>query len=466
MKLKGIRTIALLVAAVILVIGSVAGLTVVRDRCGSDDLGYDAGGIAPGHHCGVHHDPIARVQDIPGPDYGAGEEYPACKCYYDIWKCTTSRWWEVLPLTPYQREQVREIMLHVFDYHVGLEIRGMSACAFRGLATSMCPTLWEEGLRAFWYYAQERGLDFPRRILKAARQPTPPFIPPPDAYYWWEFVRPERRESQIRVTKRDLEVRREYAMRRYWYEIPEVDIMTLTPEQLRCLFDIPRLERRPWLLPLEEIRYTPGAIAVHGEVRQGLTKAEVLQWMDALHKVRDLLCLYMLLENLPEDIEAPYPRYIIDSFATQIYGTLVLNFNTCNLTLEEAHSLIPGFYAKIAAKAEEIGIEAVPVVFTYGRVTLDLAQEDWGTSGSPPHPSYDLRYRPIIGGILHEITNAEGWGTIGFSVARPCPQRGWTVDYAITGHAGPTHRPTRVGAAVWQPRRLGGGVLSWRPPPA
>ncbi|MCL0098138.1 S1 family peptidase [Dehalococcoidia bacterium] len=261
------------------------------------------------------------------------------------------------------------------------------------------------------------------------------YTPAADAYYWWEFVAPERRDNLIGVMEVELDAKRAAG-----FDIPEVDVMRLTREELERLMDVAPPPPLPRVATMEKMWEGPAVIAVHGKPPSVLTQAGIEGWFDRLHNLTDLLYPSLLLENLPPDIDVPYPCYAIETFGPAFYGYFLVILNRHNLTIEEAHLLVPGIHAAIAAKAETIGIEDVPVAFSYGRV-----QED---ERSLPWPYYDVKYRPIVGGIMESIRGIPFWATIGFAVARQMGSR-WRIDYTITGHRGPAETP--IGAAVYQP---------------
>ncbi|MCL0058490.1 S1 family peptidase [Dehalococcoidia bacterium] len=267
------------------------------------------------------------------------------------------------------------------------------------------------------------------------------YTPAADAYYWWEFVAPERRENLIGVMEVELDAKRAAG-----FDIPEVDVMRLTRDELERLMDVPppRIVR-PRLKTLEEAWEFPATIAVLGRPPTDLTEAEREEWHDGLHKLRNLLCRALLLQTLPVGIHQVYPGYIVETFGVTAYGFFLVGLNRHNLTIEQAHLLVPGIYEAIASVAETIGIEDVPVIFTYGRSRLDRG---YYHGGKTPWPYYDIKYRPIVGGIMESIRGIPFWATIGFAVARQMGSR-WRIDYTITGHRGPAETP--IGAAVYQP---------------
>ncbi|MCL0039240.1 S1 family peptidase [Dehalococcoidia bacterium] len=222
------------------------------------------------------------------------------------------------------------------------------------------------------------------------------YTPAADAYYWWEFVAPERRDNLIGVMEVELDAKRAAG-----FDIPEVDVMRLTREELERLMDVPPppiVRRR--LKTLEEAWEFPATIAVLGRPPTDLTEAEREEWHDGLHKLRNLLCRALLLQTLPVGIHQVYPGYIVETFGVTAYGFFLVGLNRHNLTIEQAHLLVPGIYEAIASVAETIGIEDVPVIFTYGRSRLDRG---YYHGGKTPWPYYDVKYRPIVGGIMESM---------------------------------------------------------------
>ncbi|MCL0063928.1 hypothetical protein M1N83_01800, partial [Dehalococcoidia bacterium] len=139
MKLKGIRTIALLLVAILLVIGSAAAMA----AAGAEDRGGDR-------------------------EWGMDDSY-----WWEVW------WGEEAPLTPYQREQIGRITDLILDRYFGIEGSFvMSPGQFDKATSPLVGQEWE-GLRLFGYYAQKRGFEVPAGVFDAPSGfETPPGIPP------------------------------------------------------------------------------------------------------------------------------------------------------------------------------------------------------------------------------------------------------------------------------------------------
>ncbi|MCL0057561.1 hypothetical protein M1N05_00630, partial [Dehalococcoidales bacterium] len=320
-------------------------------------------------------------------------------------------WWEVPPLTPYQRQQVKEIMVHIFDHYFQTDVSSMSPKEFEELGVAIGHEKQREVLRLFGHYAKKRGFEVP------AGMPIPreEFIPPAEVSYWWELVDPEFRESAI-------------AMARQMF--PEVDVMRLTPEEYELLINPPPPPLR--LVPIEEKRERPGTVAVYGTARAYSSQAEIREWLDKLREVRDLII--PIWSEMPA---APYNLFFVSPD-----GYLVVGLNEDKLTIDEALPLVPEIYAVIAEKAKTLGIQDVPVAFSLAVVGLDTATSltaEVVALQTTSQPGYGERYRPIVGGIMMQglhrgIPSAPA--TIAFAVRDPIAWWWDDIDYAVTGHFG------------------------------
>ncbi|MCL0079297.1 S1 family peptidase [Dehalococcoidia bacterium] len=219
MKPKGIKTIALLLAAVILVIGSVAGMAAA-------DVG----------------------------DSGGDEEFE--------WNWDACYWWEALPISPHHQQQAREVGILILDRYFGIYISAMSPQELEELWDMIGHQNQEKAERLFAHYAREKGFQIPG--MPAPREEEE-FIPPPDATYWWEFVDPEFRDEAIRRAKA---------------EFPEVDVMTLTLEKYDHLINPPPPPLR--LLTIQERKQYRGTITAFGTPRTYTAEAEIRDWFDRL----------------------------------------------------------------------------------------------------------------------------------------------------------------------------------------
>ncbi|MCL0088587.1 hypothetical protein M1N87_02070 [Dehalococcoidia bacterium] len=296
MKLKGIRSIALLVAAVILVIGSVAGIAAAGGEERDEEFRWDA-------------------------------------CY----------WWETPPLTAYERQQMKDIMVHIFNHYFGMDISRKSPKELVELGYAIGHQNQQKALRLFWSYAEERGFELPLGILDVPAEPRQEFIPRPDAYYWWEFIDPERwcDEWLTRMKK----------------EFPDIDIMRLTPEEMDDLLNPPAPPLR--LIPIEEKKQCPGVHAVFGRARTYTSEAEIREWLDRLFEV---------IGGDPPLCGQLRCAFFVRTLAVSGSGYVTVDLDADRATREEVVRLAPKIYAVITQRAEELGIEDVPVAFRHTRL--------------------------------------------------------------------------------------------------
>ncbi|MCL0065977.1 hypothetical protein M1N79_03775 [Dehalococcoidia bacterium] len=432
MKLKGAKTIALLLAAVILVIGSVAGMA----AAGAGDSGGDEG-----------------------------------------WRMDTCYWWEALPISPHHQQQAREVGILIFDRYFGIDISAMSWQELDELWDEIGHENQKKAERLFAQYATEKGFEIPG--IATPREEEEEFIPPPDATYWWEFLDPEYREHMIFQAKKTIPE----ALRCLWerldwkgIELPiprldELDVMRLTPGEfetiLRPRLPLGRVTVEQWLE-----RFVPPSniIAVFGRTR---TYDDPTGWFDALREVRRLMRpLYPRLGELG-----------VTSIGIIGAGYIDMHLDPGRLTPEDAKANAARIYAMIAPKAEMVGIEDVPVVFVWGAgrtrlalKTLRLCELHRGVTPVPGRlairevPTYlgggastfkdprehihtplplDQGFRPVPGGaqVAREVHLR---ATIGFPIRDPILS--WDdVDLTTTGHLGPI-----INTPLYQPLRRRG----------
>ncbi|MCL0039137.1 hypothetical protein M1N46_02740 [Dehalococcoidia bacterium] len=345
MKLKGIKGIALLVAVVLLLMGAMAAISAAGGEERHDEFRWDA-----------------------------------------------RYWWEALPLTAYERQHVREIMVLIFDRYFGTDITRMSPKEFEELGATMGPEKEKEALRLFGQYAEKRGFEVPVGIPVPGERPA-------EVTYWWELVDPEYRAAAIARAERDIPQRlrnRRQLAEEWGVEVclpcpDEINVMTLTPEDYRLLLNPPPLPLRLW--SIDEMRAVPDVVAVYGRARTYTTQADIQQWLDELRRLH---------HSSMRIVWASSPHIITTGVDHRGYFSVGLNMD--ELTMKEAQALAPQIYVAISEKAERLGIQDVPVVFhlTKVRVLPGTVQspEVVGTAGLPPaQPGYDVRYRPIPGGV-------------------------------------------------------------------
>ncbi|MCL0063895.1 hypothetical protein M1N83_01620, partial [Dehalococcoidia bacterium] len=120
MKPKGIKTIALLLAAITLVVGSVAGMV----AAGAGDSGGDE-------------------------QFRCGEG----------WRMDARYWWEALPISPHHQQQAREVGILIFDRYFGTDISAMSFQELDELWDVIGHENQEKAERLFAQYATGKGFE-------------------------------------------------------------------------------------------------------------------------------------------------------------------------------------------------------------------------------------------------------------------------------------------------------------------
>ncbi|MBT9161166.1 MAG: hypothetical protein DDT26_02467 [Dehalococcoidia bacterium] len=401
MRLKGIKGIALLIAAVLLLVIPMAAI------------------------------PAA-----------AGEER------HEEFRWDARYWWEALPLSPHYQQQVREIMVSVFDRYFETDISAMSPQKLEELWNAIDCESREKVLCLSAQYATTKGFQIPG-------MPTPreEFIPPAGATYWWEFVDPELREGAIVGAKEDIPE----ALRSVWeltewkgVELPiprpeNLDVMRLTPEEYNLIltpsFPLGRIGVEEWIN-----RYFPGVdiIATFGRTRAYSNPAK---WFDRLREVTELTSpLFLPLMKSKSGI---WTKGIDAS------GYISVWLDCRKLTRCEAVAIAPKIYAMIATKAEMVGVQDVPVVIVLRWIEVHLAgsKDPRGYLGTPL--PLDQKFRPIPGGA--QVKGRSWHATAGFPVQRPIVFWWDDKDLTTTGHLGGP--PVPINTRVYQPTELGGNKV-------
>ena len=245
MKLKGMRTIALLLAAVFLIGGSVAGTA----AAGTEDKSSDY-------------------------------------------------WWEDSSLdclTPHERKQVRDIMILVMDRYFGIDVSRMSFEEMDEVGRSIGPEGLERARRLFEDYAQKKGFEVPEPL-----RPEPPLPPPAEVEdpYWWEIAaNPEESVEGIIDQIAEAKGMSPDEVRTSFGELfPGVDLWNMTFYEFHHFVNsLPRPPLRP--VCFEELRQSPYIIAVFGRVPALSTERELTEFNEKLNKVIDEVC--PLLCKLP-----------------------------------------------------------------------------------------------------------------------------------------------------------------------
>ncbi|MCL0103845.1 hypothetical protein M1O51_04485 [Dehalococcoidia bacterium] len=392
MKPKGIKTIALLLAAITLVVGSVAGIA----AAGAGDGGGD-------------------------------EEFE--------WNWDACYWWEALPISPHHQQQAREVGILIFDRYFGIDISAMSPQELEELWDMIGHENQEKALALFTQYATGKGFEIP-----GMPAPREEFIPPPDATYWWEFIDPERRDAAIATAKMKLPER----VRSHWeladwkgVELPiprreELCIPTLTIEEYEQIlappsFPLGRVGIEDWYE-----RFFPGTtiVAVFGRPR---TYDNPDAWFDKLLKADNLMAPL---------IDLLFREFRIISQGVSGHGHITVALD-CKLTLEEAKAIAAKIYALKAPKGEMAGIEDIPVVFVQGwerPVRLGTFKDPRDHLNTPP--PLDQGFRPIPGGAqvaIRPVTLEKPVATVGFPVQDPILWWWKDEDITTTGHLAPVN---------------------------
>ncbi|MCL0075635.1 hypothetical protein M1O17_01970 [Dehalococcoidia bacterium] len=420
MKLKGIRTIALLLVAILLVIGSAAAMA----AAGAEDRGGDR-------------------------EWGMDDSY-----WWEVW------WGEEAPLTPYQREQIGRITDLILDRYFGIEGSFVMTPGQFDKATSPLVGQEWEGLRLFGYYAQKRGFEVPAGVFDVPSGfETPPGIPPPtrispDVYtpepepYWWEIVGDPEGEVEA-IMKQVAEAKGmspDEVRERFGELFPGVDLWSMTfGEFSDFLNSLPRPPLKLEPVCFEELKHYPYTIALWGRVPEFSTNQELHEFNQKLEEVLvDVVgpLLWQLCRS-----ERPFGLAFVSE------GAIKIGVRTDHLPngKQDAKEM----YQMIAKKAERLfGIEDVPVVFIKG---MELVLQ--GSSSSPSSTGWEAPWNepfcPIPGAVKVTPAGAPAaYSTASFAVRRFIwwrPWDWWDEDYIITGHKGPGLTITPVNMHINQP---------------
>jgi hypothetical protein len=219
------------------------------------------------------------------------------------WRFDACYWWEVPPVTPYEREQIKEIMTLVIRRYFGIDVSAMSPREFEEVGESLGPAKEWEALRLFGYYARKRGFEVPAGVFDAppgfdeppgipARIETPP--EEPRAYitagevYWWEVV--ANPDEEVKKIMQDIaEVKGmspDEVEERFGELFPGVDLWEMSLAEF-CYF-VGKLSRPPFrALCLEQEKLEPHVIAVFGRVPELLTERQIKEFDEKLRRVID-----------------------------------------------------------------------------------------------------------------------------------------------------------------------------------
>ncbi|MCL0104982.1 hypothetical protein M1O57_05280 [Dehalococcoidia bacterium] len=413
MKPKGIKTIALLVAAITLVVGSVAGMA----AAGAGNSGGDGGWAMDGSY------------------------------WWEVW------WGEEAPLTPYQREQIGRITDLILDRYFGIEGSFvMSPGQFDKATSPLVGSEQEwEVLRLFGYYAQKRGFNVPAGVFDVPSGfETPPGIPPPtrispEVYtpepepYWWEIAGDPEGEVEA-IMKQVAEAKGmspDEVRERFCELFPGVDLWSMTFWEFDQFLDsLPRPPLKWGPVCFEELGRNPSIIGLFGRVPVFSTHQELEEFNRKLEEVT--VAVAPLLRQLCRS-EFPFVSAVISQ------GAISIGVYTDRLP--NAREV----YQMIAEKAERLfGIENVPVTFSNavgtGPSALDPppgpASSGWEAPWNEPFPRIPGAVK-VTAGDYHWCNT-----TASFAVRR----RVWwwyDVDYIVSGHKGPGITPVTM--RIYQP---------------
>ncbi|MFW0859115.1 MAG: hypothetical protein AAGB97_02885 [Dehalococcoidia bacterium] len=287
-------------------------------------------------------------------------------------------WWEDPYLTAYEREQVKEIMVLVFDRYFGTDVSAMSPEEFEEVVLSVGPEP-EEIFRLFTQYAEKRGFEIPGEIPEEV--PDPPVedrcayiarimaadvryreLSPADVTYWWELVGTECREATVA------------AVRELFPEIDVVDVVSMSPDELNLLLNPPPPPLR--LLSIEERREKRPTtiIAIYGRPRTYESEVEVREWLGRLRGIEEKIFPWAY-DNTGKVI----------MFGVCHAGYLSVGLNLDRLTRDEALAFAAEAYPILAEMAKAAGVDDVPVVFELWAIRTTTLRHE--------------RIRPIDGGI-------------------------------------------------------------------
>ncbi|MCL0076509.1 hypothetical protein M1O57_04930 [Dehalococcoidia bacterium] len=396
MKPKGIKTIALLLAAVILVIGSVAG---------------------------------------------AGTGYAGDPLRTDVYWWEDERWKELGDLSPCEREIVRDILIHILDNYFGVDVSGLSFEQAGEVGRIIDYNVLREKLPPlFEYYAQKKGFEIPEPKGPA------PLSPQPDPY-WWEIVADP--EGKVEWIMEEIAAAKgmfpHEVSERFCEFFPGVDLWKMTFGEFdEFLRNKPRSPLPP-LRPVcfHQLKQNPLIIGLFGRVPYLQTEEQLEEFTQKLHKVLDVAL--PVLRQLPR-CEFPFAGFIVSSG-----GAINVAVHCLDFPMEEVYEII-------GDKAEMFGIEDVPVVFNDGRGAGPQAGPTWGDalglSSSGWQAPWNEPYvypRRIPGAV--KVTPAgrpDAYSTASFAVQRPRWYWPWDPDedYIITGHKGPHVRCPETGQWV------------------
>jgi len=334
-----LKNIALLMAAVLLLIGSVAGVAgmaaaVAEHRC-NEECRMDA-------------------------------SYWRDDCY----------WWETLPITPYEQQQVRGIMVLILDRYFGIDISRMSLEEFNEVGHAIGREAQEKALGLFEHYAQKRRFEVPSVLRdprlfeyyaekKAAMRVVPerPDISAVPSGVWkritvrqWleEGIAPQVRERQIAVIKSEIKVVKEVTPQ-LWENILNMTLWEFN----RFREGLPPPLRR--VASIQELSGNPYALAAFGKVPRLSTDAEIDDFADQLHTLR---------RALRGSFPWPQARVTAVAVSNSSHPPALPFGDGALLVMVDCYDVpVDDIYRVISEKADALlGIQDVPVIFMVARL--------------------------------------------------------------------------------------------------
>lgn len=344
-------------------------------------------------------------------------------------------WWEdpsLDCLIPYERRQVKEIITHIMNRYFGIDVSLMSFEEMDEVGRSIGPEGGDKFARLFEHYAARRGFEIPPPCeqVPAPQQIYPPGLEP----YWWEAMNAEKAEKQLmQAIARAKGMCPDEVRERFSELFPGVDLWTMTlTEYMLFIEDLPRPPRR---LPcIEEARRDPYVVAF-GIVPALSSQAEIDELDYELRKVFRAACL----DRYPVGL-------MFASGGIIHIGLVVFEGDAPPPDVppvREIHGdIVYEMYEIISEKAESLlDVQDVAVIFMpSGRMQLaGLRPGPTGAQTQSAVVSAECPWwawnRPIIGGIgktiEHGYTSTTGFAIRRFTWWRPWDW--WDEDYEKGG---------------------------------
>jgi hypothetical protein len=345
-------------------------------------------------------------------------------------------WWEDTfeedHLTPDERRLVIEMIKLIFNRYFGIDVSRMIGEELGKLGIYLGPEGQEKYARLAKEYGQRKGLEIPED-----QGYEPGAAPPVEDVYWWEIVgNPEGKVEWIKdqiaqakgMTPGEVE-------ERFGELFPGVDLWRMTFYEFHNFVNsLPRPPIRP-VVCFDELRRNPYIIAVFGRVPAFATEGELREFEEKLEQVVDKA--WPLLQKLPR-CKFPPAGIVVSQ------GAISIAVYSDQLPRAEE------VYQIIAEKAERLfGIEDVPVTFSVCRGGL-LVGGLSSPASSGWRPPFNEPFHPIPGAV--KVTSPWVASTASFTIRRftgaPDP---WDEDYIVSGHKGPGLNITPLNTHINQP---------------